>query len=194
MLTDIPTIFNRHIQLMTLVSEQLSAVIDESASVIVAALRQGNKILVMGNGGSAADSQHFVAELVGRFKHERHALAAISLTDNSSTLTAVANDYDFEVIFQRQVEALAKPGDIVFGISTSGQSRNVFLALQEAQRIGCVTFGLLGGDGGQIASVADHPIIVASEETPRIQEAHITIIHILCELVESRLLQNKDGG
>ena len=194
MLTDIPTIFSRHIQLMMLVSEQLSAVIDESATVIVEALRQGRKVLVMGNGGSAADSQHFVAELVGRFKHERRALAAISLTDNSSTLTAVGNDYHFNIVFQRQVEALAKPGDVVIGISTSGQSRNVFLALQEAQRIGCVTFGLLGGDGGQIASVVDHPIIVASEETPRIQEAHITIIHILCELIESRLLQNEDKG
>ncbi len=194
MLTDIPTIFSRHIQLMTLVSEQLSAIIDESATVIVAALQQGSKILIMGNGGSAADSQHFVAELVGRFKHERRALAAISLTDNSSTLTAVANDYNFEVIFQRQVEALAKPGDIVFGISTSGKSENVFLAMQEAQRIGCVTFGLLGGNGGRIAAIVDHPLIVASTETPRIQEAHITIIHILCELIESRLLQNKDGG
>lgn len=194
MLADISTIFKSHLQLIQHVSTQLSSVIAESAEIMVNCLQNGNKILVMGNGGSAADSQHFVAELVGRFHHDRQALAAISLTDNSSTLTAVGNDYQFDRIFQRQVEALARPGDVVIGISTSGNSENVFLALQQAQRIGCVTFGLLGGDGGRIATVVDHPMIVASNETPRIQEVHITIIHILCELIESRFLQNKDEG
>ena len=188
MLTDISAIFKSHIQLMTRISEQLSPVLEEAALVMSNALKDGKKILIMGNGGSAADSQHFVAELVGRFKHERQALAAISLADNNSTLTAVGNDYHFEVIFQRQVEALADSGDIVIGISTSGRSKNVFLALQEARNIDCITFALLGGDGGEIASIVDTPIIVDSQETPRIQEAHITIIHILCELIESQML------
>ena len=191
MLTDISTIFKSHIQLMTRVSEQLAPVLEKAASVMSDALQDGKKILIMGNGGSAADSQHFVAELVGRFMHERRALAAISLADNNSTLTAVGNDYLFEVIFQRQVEALAKPGDIVIGISTSGRSKNVLLALQEAQQIGCVTFALLGGDGGDIASVIDYPIIVDSRETPRIQEVHITMIHILCELIEGQMLTSE---
>jgi len=190
-LIDIPAIFSRHIQLLTHVSEQLTPVIGKSAEIITTALQRGNKILIMGNGGSAADSQHFVGELVGRFQHERRALAAISLADNNSTLTAVGNDYHFDIIFQRQVEALAMPGDVVIGISTSGHSKNVFLALQKARQIGCVTFGLLGGDGGEIASTIDYPIIVDSREPPRVQEAHITIIHILCELIESRLLQSK---
>jgi D-sedoheptulose 7-phosphate isomerase len=188
MSTDVSAIFKSHIQLMTRVSEQLSPLLEKAAIVMSNALQDGKKILIMGNGGSAADSQHFVAELVGRFKHERQALAAISLTDNNSTLTAVGNDYHFEVIFQRQIEALANPGDIVIGISTSGRSKNVLLALQEAQQIGCVTFGLLGGDGGDIAAIVDTPIIVDSQETPRIQEAHITIIHILCELIEEQML------
>ena len=191
MLTDISAIFKSHIQLMTRVSEQLSPVLEEAGLVMSKALQDGKKILIMGNGGSAADSQHFVAELVGRFKYERRALAAIALADNSSTLTAVGNDYNFEAIFQRQVEALANPGDIVIGISTSGQSKNVFLALQQARNIGCVTFGLLGSDGGDIAAIVDTPIIVDSREAPRIQEAHITIIHILCELIEEQMLTDK---
>jgi len=188
MLTDISSIFKSHTQLITRVSEQLSPLLEKAVIVMSNALMDGKKILIMGNGGSAADSQHFVAELVGRFKHERQALAAISLSDNTSTLTAVGNDYHFEMIFQRQVEALANSGDVVIGISTGGRSRNVFLALQKAREIGCVTFGLLGGDGGSIASVTDYPIIVDSQETPRIQEAHITIIHILCELIEVQML------
>ena len=117
---------------MSQISEQLSPVLEETVVVVSNALKNGNKILIMGNGGSAADSQHFAAELVGRFKHERRALAALSLADNGSTLTAVANDYHFEAVFQRQVEALAHPGDVVVGISTSGRSKNVFLALQQA--------------------------------------------------------------
>lgn len=193
-MTDISTIFDRHIQLMTRVADQLVPVIEKSAEVIVTSLQAGNKILIMGNGGSAADSQHFAAELVGRFQHERRALAAISLAANNSTLTAIGNDYHFDVIFQRQIEALAGPGDVVIGISTSGHSENVFLALQAARQMGCVTLGLLGGTGGRIATVADHPIIVASEETPRIQEVHITIIHILCELIESQIVPGGVNG
>ncbi len=193
MLTDISAIFKSHIQLMTRVSEQLSPLLEEAAIVMSNGLKDGKKILIMGNGGSAADSQHFVAELVGRFKHERRALAAISLSDNNSTLTAIGNDYHFEVIFQRQIEALANPGDIVIGISTSGRSKNVLLALQEARKIGCVTFALLGGDGGDIAAIVNYPIIVDTQETPRIQEAHITIIHILCELIEGQMLTSESG-
>ena len=187
MMDTIKKSFDRHCQVMGLVSEQLSLAIADSVEVIVSALQTGHKILLMGNGGSAADAQHFAAELVGRFKAERRALPVIPLVDNVATLTAVSNDYGFDKVFKRQIEALAEPGDVVFGISTSGHSENVLSALKEAKKIGCLTIGLLGRDGGQMASVADHPLIVADDDTARIQEAHITIIHILCELIEQQL-------
>lgn len=187
MLGQIQQSFSRHRQVIDLVTDQLSSAIAECVEVIVDAIRTENKILVMGNGGSAADAQHFAAELVGRFKAERRALPVISLVDNVATLTAISNDYGYDQVFKRQIEALAKSGDVVFGISTSGQSENVLSALKEARKIGCITFGLLGRDGGQIASVVDHPLIVADDDTAHIQEAHITIIHILCELIEKQL-------
>jgi len=175
-----------HQQVIDLVALQLSGAIAEGVDVIIDALFAGNKLLVMGNGGSGVDAQHFVAELMGRFRLERRPLPAISLMENVATLTAVGNDYGFKMIFQRQIEGLAKPGDVVFGISTSGESENVLLALRAAKKIGCITFGLLGRDGGKIALEVDHPIIVADDDTPRIQEAHITIIHILCDLIEKQ--------
>ncbi|MCD4689265.1 MAG: SIS domain-containing protein, partial [Desulfuromonadaceae bacterium] len=143
--------------------------------------------LLMGDGGSAADAQHFAAELVGRFLLERKALPAIALTTDSSILTAIGNDYGFDEIFKRQVEALAQPGDVVIGISTSGKSNNVFHALTAANRVGCKTVGLLGRDGGNIAGIVDIDLTVPAQYTPYIQGTHGAIIHILCDLVEKEL-------
>lgn len=158
-----------------------------AAGVLVEAFSAGHKLLVMGNGGSAADSQHFAAELVGRFRLERRALPAIALTTDTSALTAIGNDYGFERIFSRQVEALAKPGDVVVGISTSGNSDNISQALQSARSAGCRTIALLGRDGGAIRNMVDIPLVIPSQSTPRIQEGHITVIHILCDLLEQAL-------
>jgi D-sedoheptulose 7-phosphate isomerase len=155
--------------------------------VIADALEEGGKLLIMGNGGSAADAQHFAAEIVGRFKLERRALPALALSTDTSILTAVGNDYGFDLVFRRQVEALARPGDVVIGISTSGSSGNVHGALLLARERGCRTIGLLGRDGGTIAPLSDLSLVISGTDTPRIQEAHITIIHIICELVEKRL-------
>jgi D-sedoheptulose 7-phosphate isomerase len=179
--------FANHLRTIEAVARQLSPGIERCAEAMVEAYRNGKKVLIMGNGGSAADAQHFAAELVGRFLLERQALPAIALTTDTSILTAVGNDYGFEAVFSRQVEALAQAGDVVLGLSTSGHSRNVYLALQAAKKIGCVTVGLLGRDGGAIADLVDLNLTVQSHETPRIQEAHVTIIHILCDLVEKAL-------
>lgn len=181
-----------HARALDFVGEHLSVEITRTAEAIIAALREGKKVLLMGNGGSAADAQHFAAELVGRFLSERRALPAIALTTDTSILTAVGNDYGFDEVFKRQVEALAQPGDVVIGISTSGRSNNVFHALTSANQIGCKTVGLLGRDGGNIAGIVDIPLTVAVQETPHIQEAHVTIIHIICDLVERELFATKN--
>jgi D-sedoheptulose 7-phosphate isomerase len=172
---------------MEVAERQLSGKIAEVVGLVADALAKGRKLLIMGNGGSAADAQHFAAEIVGRFKMERRALPAIALTTDSSILTAVGNDYGFDHVFRRQVEAFAAAGDVVIGISTSGSSANVFAALMAAREIGCTTVGLLGRDGGTIAGISDIPLVVPVPDTPRVQEAHVTIIHIICELVEKRL-------
>lgn len=169
------------------VGRDKAAIIVQCVDLVVDTLRDGGKILVMGNGGSAADAQHFAAELVGRFLMERKALPAIALTTDSSILTAVGNDYGFDEIFKRQVEALARPGDVVIGISTSGMSKNVFHALIAANQIGCKTIGLLGRDGGTIAGIVDVNVTVAEEHTPFIQTAHGAILHLLCDLLEKEL-------
>lgn len=161
--------------------------IEAAADLMVDLLSKGNKILLMGNGGSAADAQHFAAELVGRFLAERRPLPAIALTTDSSILTAVGNDYGFDLIFSRQVEALANPGDLVVGISTSGNSPNVLQALNAATESGATTLGLVGRDGGKIATACDHCLCIPSKYTPAIQEAHIAIIHILCDLIEKKM-------
>jgi D-sedoheptulose 7-phosphate isomerase len=179
--------FERHQQAIALVAERLSGAIAGAAQAVAAALAQGNKVLVMGNGGSAADAQHLAAELVGRFLRERRALPAVALTTDSSILTAVGNDYGFDEVFKRQVEALARPGDVVIGISTSGRSNNVFHALTAANVLGCRTIGLLGRDGGNIAGIVELPLTVPVQETPHIQEVHVAIVHILCDLVEQAL-------
>jgi len=161
------------------------ALILEMAYTLIEALSQGNKVIWMGNGGSAADAQHLSAELVSRFYKEREALPSIALNCNTSVLTAIGNDYGFEHIFQRQVEALARAGDVVVGISTSGASANVLLAIERARDMGCVTIGLTGASGGQLEHAVDLCLKVPSDDTPRIQEVHITVGHIICEIVES---------
>ena len=150
------------------------------------ALEKGNKILFFGNGGSAADSQHLAAEFIGRFQKERRSLPAIALTTDTSALTALANDYGFENVFSRQVEGSAKSGDILIGISTSGHSPNVVKGIEEGNELGLFTVALTGGDGGEMAAKSDARIIVPSKVTARIQEAHICIGHIICELVEEK--------
>ncbi len=157
------------------------------ADLMVDILSEGYKMLVMGNGGSAADAQHFAAELVGRFLVERRPLPAIALTTDSSIMTAVGNDYGFEQIFSHQIRALAHPGDLVIGISTSGNSPNVLEAMKIANTMGVTTLSLVGGGGGKIAGASDHCLCVPSQYTPAIQEVHITIIHILCDLIEKKM-------
>lgn len=159
----------------------------EIADLIIDALKKNGKAILFGNGGSASDSQHIAAELVGRFKKDRTALAAIALTTNTSVLTSLANDYGYEVVFAKQVEALGQKNDVVIGISTSGKAKNVASGLKQAKKMGLKTVALTGGDGGEIAKLADVSLIVPSAITARIQEAHITIGHIICELVEEAL-------
>ena len=181
-----------HLRVIEKVKETLGGPIIECAEMLVSVLSSGGKLLVMGNGGSAADAQHLAAELVGRFLMERRALPAIALTTDTSILTAVGNDYGFDQVFSRQVEALAAPGDMVIGISTSGNSRNVINALGVARNEGCKTVGLLGRDGGEITGMVDLSLTVSSTETPRIQEAHQLIIHIICDLVEKQLFGSRE--
>ena len=176
-----------HLRTMEKVVQRMVPDIRRCALILIDAMYRGNKLLIMGNGGSAADAQHMAAEFVGRFLRNRKALPAIALTTDSSILTAVGNDFGFEEVFRRQVEALAAPGDIVFGISTSGQSPNVLGALALAKEQGCKTLALAGKDGGPIAHVVDLALVVPDDHTPYIQEVHLTIIHILCDLVEEAL-------
>ena len=174
------------------VAETLSGEILKAAHTIRGCLSNGGKLLLMGNGGSAADCQHIAAELIGRFKKERKAIPALALTVDSSSLTALGNDYGFDSIFSRQVEALATPNDAVVGISTSGNSKNVILALNVARKIGCKTIGFMGNDGGDMKNCVDVGIIVPSNDTARIQEVHITVGHIICEIIEQDLIhENK---
>jgi D-sedoheptulose 7-phosphate isomerase len=150
-----------------------------------ACIARGGKILLMGNGGSAADSQHIAAEIVGRFKKERRGLPAIALTTDTSILTSVGNDYGYDYIFARQIEALCSPQDLVIGLTTSGNSANIVRAIETAKEIGAVTVGMTGGTGGKLAALCDFNLIMPSSDTPRIQEAHIFIGHSLCELLEA---------
>jgi len=159
----------------------------DGAVLITQCLRSGGKLLFFGNGGSAADAQHLAAEFVGRFQIERHPLPAMALTTDSSILTAVGNDYGFDQIFTRQVQALGRPGDVAIGISTSGNSPNITSAIKQAAKQDLKTIGLAGKDGGSLAKAVDVSIVVASTNVARVQECHITIGHILCELVENDL-------
>jgi D-sedoheptulose 7-phosphate isomerase len=157
------------------------------ANAICRALEKGNKILLFGNGGSAADAQHIAAEFVGRFRRERRPLAALALTTDSSILTAVGNDYGYEQVFARQMRALGKAGDVAIGITTSGNSPNVILAVQAAREMGIITVGITGCDGGKLGTAVEHHLHVAHRVTARVQEVHIMIGHILCDLVDENL-------
>jgi D-sedoheptulose 7-phosphate isomerase len=187
MIDEIHAQLQGHRAVIDQLEQDMVPLIAEMGILLSDAFKRGNKLLVMGNGGSAADSQHFAAEIVGRFKMERRALPAVALSTDTSILTAIGNDYGFDSVFSRQVEALAAPGDVVVGISTSGNSPNVLKALNVAKARGCRTIGLLGKDGGSIRAACDLALVVPSDDTPRIQEGHITIIHIVCDLVEKAL-------
>ena len=167
--------------------EEQSEAIEHCLTLMWETLSKGNKILICGNGGSAADAQHFAAELVGRFEKKRRGLPSIALTTDTSALTAIGNDYGFERIFARQVEALAVSGDLLIGISTSGDSPNVISAIMTARQIGCQTIGMTGAKGKKLASLCDATVLVPSERTARIQEAHIAIIHIWCEMIDAKV-------
>lgn len=163
----------------------------EISNLITKSIEKGGKILIAGNGGSAADSQHFAAELVGRFMKERRAIPAIALTTDTSVLTCMGNDYGFDDIFQRQVEALGNKNDIFFGISTSGNSKNIIKAVAEAKKKGLTTLGLLGKDGGKLKELCDYNITLPYKETARVQEHHIMTIHLICEFVENSIYEEK---
>jgi D-sedoheptulose 7-phosphate isomerase len=164
-----------------------------AVEAVTGALKAGNKILLFGNGGSAADAQHLAAEFVNRFVIERPPLPAIALTTDTSIITSIGNDYDFSDIFSKQIRAIGQKGDIAWGMSTSGTSVNVVKAIETAKKIGMVTIGLTGRDGGDVARIVDHSLNVSSTSTPRIQEVHITVGHVICEMVDFRLFQRPDS-
>ena len=173
-----------------LVAEQTEEVV-QAARLLAGALAGGAKILLFGNGGSAADAQHLAAEFVNRFQIERPPLAALALTTDTSILTSISNDYDFLEVFAKQVKALGRPGDVAVGLSTSGNSANVVQALEVARQMGLKTLALSGGDGGPVARAAELAVVVHSRSTPRIQEVQITIGHVLCDLVDFLLFPDK---
>lgn len=177
---------NTHIEIAQKFSSEMPD-IEGVALVSIEALRNGNKLLIAGNGGSVADAQHFAAELIGRFKKERKALPALALDANPSAVTAISNDYSFEQVFARQIEALARPGDVFFGISTSGNSKNIIEAAKTAKKFGCKVVGLTGETGGAMKEVCDFLINIPSQETPRIQEMHTLVIHTLSDAIEDAL-------
>jgi len=183
--------FSEHIKVSKETIESIGKPIEIAAKICIDSLKNGNKILIFGNGGSAADAQHIAAELVGRYKTERKGLSAIALTTDTSAITSIANDYGYLHVFDRQVEALAKERDVVIGISTGGGSANVISALKLANDLGCKTIGLSGRDGGEFNSLCDINLIAIGEDTPRIQEMHILIGHIICHLIELELSTSK---
>ena len=181
----------RHIQDSIALKETLLKTmvpsIEKAAAKLSECLKGGHKLIFFGNGGSASDSQHLAAEFVGRYEKERRALPAIALTTDTSILTALGNDYGYERVFERQVEALGQKGDVLFAISTSGNSKNVLRGVHKAKEKGLYTIGLTGGSGGELKNLADLAIVIPSKKTSRIQESHIMIGHILCECVDELL-------
>ena len=180
-----------HIKIIENVIKSQIPLIAECAEAIFSALSNGNKVLICGNGGSAADAQHIAAEFVGRYETERIALPAIALTTDTSALTALGNDYGFERIYARQIEALARSGDILIALSTSGNSPNIISAVMSARKSGCSVIGLTGAKGKKLASLCDLCILIPAERTARIQEAHISIAHIWCEIIDKSIADNK---
>jgi len=187
---------NSHLKLVESITQKLIPSIEQAESLVLETLARGSKILICGNGGSAADAQHIAAELTGRFRIERRGLPCIALTTDTSALTAIGNDYGFEQVFARQVEALANSSDLLVGISTSGNSPNVINALKCARLIGCKTIGLSGNSGGQMNDCCDVNLVVPSDNTARIQEMHILIGHIICSLIDDAddTLNDKQKG
>ena len=180
--------FNLHLQTIEAVIGMMEDDLAKASTVVIDALKRGNKILLCGNGGSASDAQHISAELTGRYKTERKALAGIALTTDTSALTAIGNDYGYDRVFDRQVEALAREGDVLIGISTSGNSANVISALKLAKDMKCETIGFSGRDGGGMNEVCDINLVVPSDNTPRIQEMHILFGHTICHLVDEAFI------
>ena len=180
--------FNEHLKTSQATMNSLKESLENAAILCINSLNNNGKIILFGNGGSAADAQHIAAELVGRYKSERKSLSAIALTTDTSVLTAISNDYGFDKVFERQVEGLAKPGDIVIAISTSGNSINVLNGLTLAKDKDCKTIGFSGNSGGNMTELCDINLVVPNKDTPRIQEMHILLGHILCHLIE----QNHD--
>ena len=181
--------FNEHIKTAKSMYP-LTEIISKSAKLCIDCLKNGGKILLFGNGGSAADCQHIAAELVGRYKVERKSLPAIALTTDTSALTAIGNDYGYSYVFERQIEALANKGDVAIGISTSGNSINVINAIKRASELNCKTIGLSGRDGGLMNNICDLNLISPSEDTPRIQEMHILMGHTICHLIDQEFKAN----
>lgn len=173
------------------VNENLSKLVS-IVEAVTGALKGGNKVLIFGNGGSAADAQHIAAEFINRFVIERPPLPAIALTTDASVITSIGNDYDFSEIFSKQIRAIGQPGDIAWGISTSGNSANVLKGLEAAKKLGLVAIAFTGKDGGNIAKIADLSVNVPSSVTARIQEVHITAGHVICDLVDIKLFQKPD--
>ena len=188
MINHIEDELNGHNKVLVKTIDTLVPAILQAAELIVETLGAGGKLLILGNGGSAADAQHMAAEFTGRYLKNRQALPAIALTTDTSALTAIGNDFGYDHIFSRQVEALANPGDVVLGISTSGRSLNVIKAFDEAKKSGCKIIALTGQDSSQIFEYTDVLIKIPDNHTPRIQEMHILVIHILCGIAEGRIL------
>jgi len=183
--------FSEHIKASQNTLDSIADQIETASKICINSLKNGGKILIMGNGGSAADAQHIAAELVGRYKTERKGLPAIALTTDTSAITSIANDYGFLHVFDRQVEALAHKDDVIIGISTGGTSPNVVNALTAANKLDCKTIGLSGKDGGDFNALCDVNLVVNSDDTPRIQEIHILIGHTICHLIEQESFKSK---
>ena len=179
--------FQSHLETIIKVIEHLQDDLEFASALVVDTLRNGNKILLCGNGGSAADAQHIAAELTGRYKTQRRALAGIALSTDTSAITAIGNDYGYDRIFDRQFEAIANEGDLLIAISTSGNSKNIISTLQLAKKMNCKTVGFSGHKGGDMNQYCDMNLIVPSENTPRIQEMHILFGHTICQIVDNKL-------
>jgi D-sedoheptulose 7-phosphate isomerase len=177
--------FNEHLKTSQATLEYIASPLEEAANLCINCLQNGGKILIFGNGGSAADAQHIAAELVGRYKKERKGLSAIALTTDTSALTSIGNDYGYDRVFDRQVEALADKDDVVIGISTGGGSSNVINGLQVAKDLGCKLIGFSGRDGGEMNTLCNVNLVVPAEDTPRIQEMHMVIGHTICQLIDN---------
>lgn len=179
--------FLSHLETINKTMETMQEALEEASKIAVETLKNGNKILLCGNGGSAADAQHIAAELVGRYKTTRRGLPAIALTTDTSALTAISNDYGYDRVFERQVEALASKGDLIIGISTSGNSKNVLNALKCAKTLECKTLGLSGNNGGAMNEMCNINLVIPSNDTPRIQEMHILVGHTICQIIDNEL-------